>query len=154
MRDYFLTVVLAAAVIGILDFLSYPSKVKDAARIFTSVVLVHALLSPILVFAGEINDGMPSFDFDLSTETELDGTYENVAKEAFEKGICKLLYTEYGLEEQSVEIYAEGFKLIDMRADRISVILSGKGALADHRGIEEYLDGLGLGDFEVRIRIG
>ena len=154
LRDYFLTVVLASSVIGILEFLCYPSKAKDAARIFASVVLIHALLSPILAFAGEIKDGMPSFDIDPSPDTEFGETYEKVAKEAFEEGICKLLYTEYSLDGQNVEVHAEGFKLTEIRADRITVILSGKGALADHRGMEEYLDGLRLGDFEVRIRIG
>lgn len=154
MADYLWTVALASLFIGVMEYLCYPSKTKDAARLFAAFVLIHSLLSPILLFASTLSDGIPQFEFEDPSDHPLDGTYERVAREAFQEGICKLLYTKYGIDTQDAAISVDGFRVDEMKARRIVIVLSGKATLADHRGIEEYIDGLGLGDCEVRIRIG
>ena len=154
MADYLWTVALASLFIGVLEYLCYPSKTKDAARLFASVVLIYSLLSPVLVFASSLGDGIPPFEIEEPSDIPLGGTYEKVAEEAFKEGICKLLYTNYGVEAEDTAVSVEGFQLDEMKARRIVIVLSGKAALSDRRGMEQYLNGLGLGECEVRIRIG
>ncbi len=154
MADYLWTVALASLFIGVLEYLCYPSKTKDAARLFASVVLIHSLLSPVLVFAAAFSDGIPSFEIEEPSDLPLGGTYEEVAEDAFIEGICKLLYTKYEIKAEDATVSVDGFRLDEMKARRIVIVLSGKAAFSDHRGIEQYLNGLDLGECEVRVRIG
>jgi hypothetical protein len=153
LSDYLITVALISVTVGILDYLSYPSKMREAVRIFASVIIIYALITPVLTFVNRIPDN-GNLGIQLPSELPNNGTYETVAKQAFENGICKLLYTKYGIDDEDVSVSAQGFDVREMRAERIVVILSGRAALVDYRGVEEYISGLSLGNCEVKIRIG
>ena len=154
MVNYLLTVAALSCAVGVIEYLFYPSKAKEAARICSAVILVHALLSPVLSFAASLSEGLPSFDLQPPTDIPFEDTYEKTAEDAFKEGICKLLCANYGLKPENVSVFTEGFEVSTMKAQRIIILLRGEAALCDHRGMEAYLDSLSIGACEVRIRIG
>lgn len=151
--SYLFSVAVASFVVGILEFLSYSSKTKESARLCASVILIHALLTPVLSFAASISDS-PSFDFSIPGDIPYDDAYEKTAKDAFKDGISKLICSKYELKPENVTVSVRGFNVSELRAEEIVVLLSGSAALSDARGIESYLNGLSLGKCEVKIRIG
>ena len=151
--DYLISVAVAAFVVGILEFLSYSSKAKESARLCAAVILIHALLTPVLSFAASISDS-PSIDLQVPGDIPYDSVYEETAKDAFKDGICKLLCSKYELDQENVTVFVSGFDVSKMCAEQIVVLLSGSAVLSDARGMESYLNGLSLGNCEVRIRIG
>ena len=152
--EYLLTVAFVSSVVGVLEFLFYPSAGKEAARLCAAVVIIHAFLSPVLSFAASFPEGTDIFGDLEQPDIPFEDSYSEVAEEAFLEGICKLLCSRYGLDAEHVSVSAESFDVKEMRARRVTVLLSGTAALADYRGIEAYLNGLSLGNCEVRIRIG
>ena len=48
-------------------------------------------------------------------------------------------------------MYTEGFDMTKMRAEKITVILSGKGVIADYHRVVEMIEGEGLGECEVKL---
>lgn len=154
MGEYLLCVTAISITVGVLEYLYYPSKSKDAAKVCASVILIHALLSPVLSFAASLPEGLPSFDTQVPSDIPLDDTFKKTAEVAFKEGIIKLLCASYGLDAEDISVSVEGFEVTEMSARRVKVTLSGAAALSDHRGMEEYLNGLSLGECEVRIRIG
>ena len=151
MVEYLIAACIMAVVIGIASYISYPGASERTVKLCTSVIFLCALLSPI----APLLEGLPLYevDFDgLLEDTGVSGgEYKQVAEEAFADGIRQLLFTKYGLNEGDVRVLVTGFEFEKMRAERINIILSGKGALADWRGIEEYITEAGLGECEVTI---
>ena len=152
--EYLLTVAVLSCAVGVLEYLYYPSRARDAAAICASVILIHALLSPVLSFASSLPDGLPPLDTLVPSDIPFDDTYEKTAEEAFREGIRKFVCANYGLSAEDVSVSVEGFDITKMTAKRVKVTLSGTASLSDHRGMEAYLNGLSLGECEVRIRIG
>lgn len=154
MVDYLASIAVASCLVGILEYLSYSERTKSVVRLCASILLLHAVLTPVLGLCSSLKDGSFAPDFGIVGEEISGGEYEAVAEEAFCEGICKLLYTKFGVKSENALVRAEGFDFEKMRAERITVILSGAGALADQRAIREYISELGLGECEVIIRIG
>ena len=152
--EYLLTVAVLSCAVGVLEYLYYPSRARDAAAICASVILVHALLSPVLSFAASLSDGSPIIEVLPPTDIPFEDAYKETAEEAFGEGIRKLVCANYGLSAEDVSVSVEGFDITEMTAKRVKVTLSGTASLSDHRGMEAYLNGLSLGKCEVRIRIG
>jgi len=154
--EYLVPVVIMSAVLGMISFLSYPSPSEKTVKFATTVLLLYTALTPLFSFASNLSgdsvkDYISGLEFGV---TESEGEYEKVAEEAFKKGICKLLYTKYGIEEGSAEVYIYGFNFKNMKAEKIKILLCNKGAFSDFRSIEEYITEQGLGECEVNIKIG
>ena len=142
-----------SALLGIISYLSYGDGGGSVMRIAASVLLIYTALTPIMSFINDGENGRLDAIFDIDSEEIFDGSeeYINVAEEAFERGISKLIFTKYGIEEKNCSVFAFGFDFENMRAERIRVVLRGSGAFADLRGIESYINGLSLGECEVTV---
>ena len=142
-----------SSLLGVISYLSYGDGNDSSMRFAASVLLIYTALTPIISF---INDGTGGrldaiFESDAGQNFEGGEEYVKVAEEAFKEGISKLIFTKYGVNEDDTEVYVFGFDFEKMRAERICVALRGVGAFSDLRGIESYINGLGLGDCEVTV---
>ena len=159
MVEYLVSVIAVSASLGFITYLSYPGASERAVKFAVSVLLIYTVATPILSFVLDFSEGgalefieeiKEKTDEELSTNNE----YLKVTEEALKDGISKLIFTEYGVSEENIEVYIFNFDFEKMRAGKINVVLSGKGALADTRGMEEYLNKLNIGKCEVKIRLG
>ena len=156
MAEYLAGVVIMSAILGLISYASYPSGSERATKFAVSVLLLYTALMPAFSLISKLS----SVDIDSIIENgyapdfDQGGEYIEVAEESFKSGISKLIFTKYGVPEENIEVFVFGFNFESMRADSIKVILSGSGAFADFRGIEEYITEQGLGKCEVVISFG
>ncbi len=155
MAEYILPIVIISAVTGMLSFISYPEAGDKASKFAASVLIIYVSLMPMLSFIGDISKvDIEGFFEEIKTEENVgDPEYIKVTEEAFKEGICKLLVTKYGIKRENIKIYVFNFDFEAMRAESVKIILSGRAAAADARGMESYLNTLALGDFEVNIEL-
>ena len=147
MTEYFLSVFGMCALLGALSLIHYN---KDGAeRAASRVLFASALLLPL--FDTVISLGSLSLPPPVDRE---DGEYVSVAATALEEGIKEAVCARFSLPPESVEVEALGFAFTEMRADKIKITLSGLGIAADRKAIERYVEGEGLGECEVRLRVG
>jgi hypothetical protein len=104
------------------------------------IIMLAALLSsafsfspPIFLKEGEWED-----------TSEFAEASDKALEEAFVRGVALALIEEFDLLPEEVSVDAEKISRDTLSADVITVTLSGKAALADGRGIVEYLKANGL----------
>ncbi len=156
MADYVISVVVMSAILGFTAYAAYPGSASRATKFAASVLLLYVAVLPI----GQLISGIGEGEFDVSEligpppEINEGGEYSEIAEQAFKEGISKLLFTKYDISPENVSIVTEGFDFKSMRCERIRITLYDRGALADFRGIEEYISESGLGECEVYLSIG
>ena len=149
-----------SSVLGLISYLSYPGTSEKSMKFAVSVLLVYTTVTPILSFvSGLSEEGIGSFVENIREEMEDNladdkGEYITVSEEAIKSGISNLIFTEYGISEDNIEVHLFGFDFEKMKAEKINVILSGKASLSDYRSIESFISGLGIGECEVKIEFG
>ena len=149
--EYLFSAFLICAAISVISYLSYSRTSDKALRGVMAILLLYVLILPISTLSSEI------FNLDISSYPSVDSIGENLtaegAEEAFSDGIRSLVVERYNIAEKNVSVKLYGFDFYNMRAERVSVFLSGAGVLIDSRGLEEYLNSLGLGECEVELLI-
>ena len=149
MAEYLLPVFGAGAVCAVCGFAAY--KRTGAERLALSVLLLYAVALPLITLA-QGWDGTLRLPDGGGADTS-DPEYIKVAEEAFERGLEEHIREKYSLSEGTVTVHCYGFDFSAMRAERITVLLSGKAALSDYKAMERYLESLSLGECEVEIEI-
>ena len=123
-------------------------------KIASGILLFYTVAAPVASFVGEISQ-IESEDIFIDLSENADATkYEESAKDAFALGIKRLISSEYSLSEENIEVNILGFDFKNMRAERIKILLRGKGAASDWRAIRDYINGLEIGECEVRVEFG
>ncbi len=156
MGEYLVRIVVLSFSFGLVTYLSYPSENAKAIKVATSVLLLSVVVSFIPTLVG---DGLPELSQILESIKKPslsvnDGELGKVAVEAFEEGVRELVSKKYGISVTDISVSAYGFDIENMRAEKIEIVLSGVGALADWRSIGEYVKSQGLGECEVNISLG
>ena len=149
MSEYLLSLFTSAALFGALSLIIYNKDGGERGGL--RILFAAALLLPIVNARGslgELSAALPPYS------EESGGEYEMVAEEAFLVGTRRAVCEKFSLSEELVSVAADGFSFRDMRAEKIKITLSGIAALADGRAIEKFVEGEGLGECEVRIRVG
>lgn len=149
-----------SALLGLISYLSYPGASEKATRFAVSVLLIYTSILPILTFVSRLADGRElSFIEEIRQEAENNsasekGEYITVSEDAIKEGIKNLIFAEYGVAEEDINVHLYGFDFEKMRAESIKIILRGGGALSDYRSIENFVNSLGIGECEVNIEFG
>lgn len=152
MGSYLISIVVMTAFVGLISYISYPGVSEKAIRVVSAVLLIYTVALPIVSFSGRLSDGdflggiSDSFPGDAELGEE---TYIEVAKAAFADGICEMIYSKYGIKKENIKVYVFDLDFERMVAGKIKIVLTGKSALSDWRGIEQYINGSGLGKCEV-----
>lgn len=150
MKEYALSVFAICAICGLLSLLCYGSG--RAERSAVSIIAAFVIISPMVV-------AVKNIDLDTALDSLTGGSYETdadcsvVAEEAFAKGIRQVVADKFLLDREEIRVRIMDFNMEKMRAGQIKITLSGSAALADYRGIEEYVNGLGMGVCRVEIEI-
>jgi hypothetical protein len=149
--EYFISVFGITAAVSMLGYLVYP-RGGELVRSALSVLVLFVALTPLFSLIGSLGTGgiFDPPDFDASEYRE---DYLEVTREAFCEGLRVHIAERYGISEDEVTVLAEGFSFKEMRAEKIRVILVGKAAFKDGKGIAKYVEGLGYGRCEVEIGI-
>lgn len=151
MRDYFTSIFLLSLLIGLLEKFIYKEKGEFGEKQALAVLLAFSLASPLpSLFSGGVELPLPP---DFSGDGFGEGEYVEVTREAFESGIREEIADKFSLNEDSVTVRCSGFSFNEMKADKITVLLSLSSAGVDPRRIEEYVRGLEIGECEVRFEI-
>ena len=153
--EYLGAVVVMSAILGLISYISYPTGSESTVKFAASVLLLYTALTPLLGFADKITNG--NFDIILGSfddGIQIGDEYIEVAESAFKDGIFELLDTRFSVDKENAEVFVFGFDFRSMRAEKIKILLFGSGAVADFRGIENYITESGLGECEVNVRIG
>lgn len=127
-------------------------KMKVATKIACQLLLVLAIAAPISDLVGSIASGdfsLPEFPL-----AEDGGAYEEVAKDAFLKGISIAIQDKYGISAEEVYVGCDGFDFESMTAKRIYVTLMGRGAFSDYKAVKIYVEDNFGGDCVVEIELG
>ena len=156
LTEYLMSIVVFASVTGFVSFVAYPAKSEKTIKFATAVLLLYTVLTPVFEIISGIADGSieniinPDYEYgDLKNEE-----YISVAENAFKEGVCKLICSKYAAKADEMNVFLYGFDFQAMRCEKIKVVLFGKSALLDSRGIAAYVTEQGLGICEVDIRLG
>ena len=156
MKGYVISVMAASAVVALGSLVSYGGKTERTSRAAMAMVLLYAVTYPIISVTGSISDVI-STDFFEGLRVECDQSdtlfYKNTAA-AFCDGVERLVCGECKLADGDVSVTVVSLDVESMRAEKITVILSGSAVIADARLIARLVEDAGLGKCEVVIDLG
>lgn len=151
--EYLFLALVLSLLIGVVSALSLPEHASET-RAALGAVALFALASPIVSLLGS-GISPPSLGEIILPEYS-DG-YTQVLSEAYEDGLCCAIAERLGIERDEVSVLVRDIDVKNMRASSLRVTLTGGAALADVRGLREWLSGEFLAsgaDGEVVIEFG
>lgn len=152
MREYVVSVVAVSTLAALAVFISYGGASERAVKGAVSVILIYTLCMPIVDMVGDFS--VENLNFELQLEdVESSSEYFETVEQAFVRGVKSYVCEEFGLDVDEVFVKIQGFAIESMRAERISIVLSGRAALSDVTRIAEAVKNAGLGECEVNIKI-
>ena len=151
MNGYFLSVFVSCAVLGAFGMITYREN-SPIERTAFAIIILYTVSAPIAGAIFGVDEGF-SIDLGVGESQMLDEGYIEVAREAFEQGISRAVSEKYSISIEDISVRCVDFDFNEMKAGKIKVLLTGLGALCDRRGVEKYLNGLGIGECEVNIEI-
>ena len=151
MTEYMLSVFALTAALGLCSLALYKEKFEGVSKFAFSVILICTVLTPLSDIK---NVGLPDFKTELPEISEGEREYEEVARRALCDGISAAVRNEYSLDGDEILVSVSGFDFKTMRAELVRVTLRGGGIFLDRKKIEDYVEGLGVGECEVKIEIG
>ena len=154
MSQYLTSLVLVSALVGVCTYASYGESSERCVKGATALMLVYVIIAPLISLAYsfatenfyEYGQNSPEFSIE-------DTEFGKSAEEAFEIGIKKYLKEEFSVAEGDLTVAVFGFNAAEMKAEKIKIILSGKGALLDSRAICEEINEMNIGKCEVELRV-
>ena len=152
--QYLVSVIIVSSLVAISTYFSYGSSEGRTVKTAMSIIVLYTVAAPIVSVIGEISD----ISLDLSVDTEDFGSvgdteYAETAEAAFCEGVRAAIAERYNLNSNDVRVRVSGFDFEKMRAERITVIISGGAATSDHRAIAQYIAESGLGECEVELSV-
>lgn len=134
-KEYIIIAITLSLFISVVSVMSHPSY-KAECNMALGILLLAALAVPVLSLITSLGE-FP--ELDTLPEYNLSGGAVEVSAEAFAEGIALAIEERYRLPSGEVSIMASGFSFSEMRAQRITVILSGTAVTSDSRDIAEFV---------------
>ena len=144
----FITVSMSA--VALASFASYDGDARKSSRLALGIILLASLISPVISAVR----GLASIDFSDTGSYVESSAVEKTLEEAFCDGIAGCIAEEFSLKRDSVSVKAIGFNSETMRADVLTVTLSGVAATKDLVAIESFANGLEAGKCVLEVRVG
>lgn len=149
LSEYAAGILAIVAAAALATFVSYKSELASSERCAAAIIIAATAIIPIGKLISSISVAPPRVEDFIGDGLE----YEKVGEEAFSDGLSLLIAEKYGLDREGVRVAVVDFSFEQMRAKRITVILSGKAVIADAPSIESYISSLGIGECIVEIEI-
>ena len=154
MAEYLGFLLSASAVVALGGLMAHGGRTANVVKLALGVMLLSVSVIPIV---SAVCDVVSEGEIIFSESTQQGGTsgnlYEKTAEDAFCEGIKKLLVSEFSLTSDEVDVRIYDFKVEEMRANKVKVILSGRAVSADYRKICSRVEELELGRCEVELEI-
>lgn len=151
MTEYLALAVAISALVAIGGILIYSEEHGKEARAAMGIILLCTVAIPPIKATLALSDLDVGGLFEDIGDIGGNSALEEAAGESFCEGVEKMLCDKFSLDEGDVAVYVFGLDTSTMRADKITVVLRGRGALADLRGIESLVEDSRLGNCEVKI---
>ena len=134
----YLTVLIATALVTAIGEDTAHQSQKNGVRVFLGFVVLIALISPLPSLFGELSEDLSEL---LSfSDVELnEGVFEGACEEAFCEGVGLAVADKFGTAPEDIRVSCRGFESAHMRAEHITVSLSGGGALLDFGAVRRYV---------------
>lgn len=150
MENSVVYVISVLAAVAFSSFVMYDNEKMRSSRTALGIILLAALATPF------INTITSFSELDIENYPICDGEYGNevrddTAKKAFLNGIKLAIADKFSIPKEYISVDCQGFSFEEMKAEKISVILSGKAAFSDVRAVREYIKNSDLGECEVFI---
>ncbi|MCQ2413455.1 MAG: hypothetical protein MJ082_01490 [Clostridia bacterium] len=115
----------------------FGEKNRKAAAFAFTVILLSLIAAPLAELVGSLPEVCDlSLSADGSEQADLTRTVsENAFTEAVRRAVCE----KFSLPSETVSVKVRGFDRSALKAEGISVYLSGDGVFADVRRIRQYL---------------
>ena len=152
MSTYIGGVAIAALAVSLALHLAH-EEMRGVTRIALGLLVILTVAAPVADLARELSEGDLSFG-ELPSVEEGDPAYADVARRAFEEGVGRAVADELGISADDVEVGCDGFDFSGIRAERIYVTLSGRGAFGDSRAVKDFVESSFGGRCVVEIEIG
>ena len=143
-------VTVSVASVALASFFTYDGESRKASRLALGIILLASLVSPI---ASAVR-GLASIDFSDTGAYVESSAVEKTLEEAFCEGVAVCIAEEFSLKGDTVRVKARAFNSETMRADELTVTLSGSSATKDLKAVESFVNGLGLGKCILEVRLG
>lgn len=154
MSQYLASLITVSALVGICSYISYGEAQEKAAKGAMALMLVYVTVAPLVSLAYSFaSEGFLGYGEDMPDISIEDTEFGESAEEAFRIGIKKYLKEEFSIAEEDATVLIFGFDSIEMKAEKIKIILKGKGALADNRGLTERINEMNIGKCEVELHV-
>ena len=154
MGEYLGFLITASAVVALGGLTSHGGRSQGIVKLALGVMLLSVSVVPLISAVTDAVDDANLIFSESAPSGEISGSiYEKTAEDAFCEGVKKLAVSEFSIANSDVEVRAFGFKVGEMRADRVKIILSGSAVHADYRSLCSRIEELGLGECEVELEI-
>ena len=147
MSEYLVSLTVMGALVSLSLALSY--KDDAALKGALMILLLYIFTVPLINAVKDFDINSPVLDLEYAEEYE--GQLESVTRAAYENGIRMYIADKFSLDAADISVKAEGYDVSAVKAERISVVLSGEARMADYRAIEEGLKKNGFDNCEVKI---
>ena len=134
-NQYIILAVSLSLFISVVSVMSHPSF-KAECNMALGILSLAALAAPILSLVTSLGN-FPELDF--LPEYDISGGAVEITKEAFDEGIERAIADKYRISCGDVSVISEGFSFSSMRAERITVVLSGSAVTSDSRDLAEFV---------------
>ncbi len=152
MTEYMAGVFVLSGFFSLLGHISYKSQLDGVRKFALGLLLFFVTASPLIKLLGGLSD-LEISDIIPDTGSITDGDTA-IYEEAFSDGIASLISEKFEIKRSDIRVLTEGFDISGWRCEKIRVILSGSGLFADYHRIEDYINGLEIGECEAEIEIG
>ena len=151
MREYFVLAASLSVLVALGGLMIYGEEGGKSARAAMGVILLCTLSIPPAKAVLALRDADIGGLFEEVGEVGGGSVLGEVASESFAEGTEKMICERFSISEDEVEVHVFGLDTSSMRAEKIVVVLRGRGALSDLRGIRAAVEDAGLGKCEVNI---
>ncbi len=150
--DYLVLIVVLSAVVAVVSSSAHPQLSSESNMAIGAICLL-ALASPVISLfnSGGFIPALPDLP-----DIPVSGGIEEVSTEAFAEGIEAAIVERLG-EGGDVEVLVLGLSVSEMRAEKITIVLSGVYATLDNRSLSVWVRDSFLipgGECEVIINLG
>ena len=154
MGEYLGFLVTASAVVALGGLMSHGGRSQGMVKLALGVMLLSVSIVPLIsAVTDAVDDARLIFSESAPPDDASGSLYEKTAEDAFCEGIKKLAVSEFSVHASDVDVRVFGFKVSEMRADKVKIMLSGSAVHADYRSLSSRIEALGLGECEVELEI-
>ena len=135
LENYVIEIVKLLIFFGVSFNFVHPRQAK-AAKLSVGIAVLCAVMLPLVGVIADNGLKIPEIVFTEYKEIE----NENYVKIAFEEALQESVSTICDIDKNDVKVFVEKVDMESMKAEKIHIVLSGKGLYSDYRSLAEKIE--------------